>query len=366
MRVFICGILRRFAKFEAIRTSLAATTPEELATSSSPKLCRDLSLRLRYNLPAKAGLQRIHVEMCNNIAKREDNDQPEDAPLPPTLKIADAHCHPTDSLATLPNITSLTTSLICTMSTSFHDLGHVERLYLEHGSRVVPAFGFHPWHYHKLASTKVPVTPVQAAEDTLEPFVLEDAELATRLIQDQRDFEEWTTLLIGLLKKHPKAIVGEIGMDRAASLPNTNSKLKINANHQCKIFEEQLRIAGRLKRPVSCHCVRAHGHMIDMFKKFGKESPEEFPPAIFGPRIYVSFSTVINARSPKLADRIRAVPADRLLIESDYSTMNAIDAQMAEIVQVVSEATGWSVEETCRRTFENFLRFSHVDPYCTT
>ncbi|TPX42377.1 hypothetical protein SeLEV6574_g05641 [Synchytrium endobioticum] len=338
MRVFICGILRRFAKFEAIRTSLAATTPEELATSSSPKLCRDLSLRLRYNLPAKAGLQRIHVEMCNNIAKREDNDQPEDAPLPPTLKIADAHCHPTDSLATLPNITSLTTSLICTMSTSFHDLGHVERLYLEHGSRVVPAFGFHPWHYHKLASTKVPVTPVQAAEDTLEPFVLEDAELATRLIQDQRDFEEWTTLLIGLLKKHPKAI----------------------------IFEEQLRIAGRLKRPVSCHCVRAHGHMIDMFKKFGKESPEEFPPAIFGPRIYVSFSTVINARSPKLADRIRAVPADRLLIESDYSTMNAIDAQMAEIVQVVSEATGWSVEETCRRTFENFLRFSHVDPYCTT
>jgi len=51
-------------------------------------------------------------------------------------------------------------------------------------------------------------------------------------------------------------------------------------------------------------------------------SPEEVMrfcrlPAI-GPRFYFSFSSAINARTPdKLVARIRAVPDDRLLVESD-------------------------------------------------
>ncbi|TPX37530.1 hypothetical protein SmJEL517_g00662 [Synchytrium microbalum] len=300
------------------------------------------------------------------------------ASIPNTFQTADAHCHPTDTLASLKNISSQNTTFMCCMSTSFHDLDHVASLYREHPTKVVPAFGFHPWKYNEIASTAEVMTPEQA----LEAFSPEDADLAAKLIENQRPLQEWTTILTEYLTSHPKAIMGEVGMDRAASLPNTNFRLKLNQEHQSKIFEAQLRIAGRLKRPVSCHCVRAHGLMINMFKRIGKESIEEFPPAIcmhsyngepdtiktllkipkIGNRIYVSFSTVINGgKSEKLEKRIRAVPEDRLLIESDYNTMDAIDLQIAQIAHVVAEARGWTLEETCVKTFQNFLRFSNVD-----
>ena len=84
--------------------------------------------------------------MCpkSDIPLNENSNQPAELhaeTLPRTFYVADAHCHPTDTQASLSSITSLTTTLICTMSTSFHDLNHVEKLYIQHPTRVVPAFG---------------------------------------------------------------------------------------------------------------------------------------------------------------------------------------------------------------------------------
>lgn len=87
------------------------------------------------------------------------------------------------------------------------------------------------------------------------------------------------------------------------------------------MFERQLDLAARLGRPVSVHCVRAPGPMLEIFR--GRK-PEELPPRIMmhsyggsdgmvaslvklprkvGQRFYFSFSFAINCcrRSGSLA-----------------------------------------------------------------
>jgi Tat protein secretion system quality control protein TatD with DNase activity len=147
----------------------------------------------------------------------------------------------------------------------------------------------------------------------------------------------WRSRLRALLAAHPNALVGEVGVDRAAVIPG--SKARVRFDHQVALLAEQLALAAEFGRPVSCHCVRGYGHLLTMFQDLARGgggsglppavmlhsyggSPEEVArfclvPAL-GPRLFFSFSSAINGRTPeKLAARIRAVPDDRLLVESD-------------------------------------------------
>lgn len=144
----------------------------------------------------------------------------------------------------------------------------------------------------------------------------------------------WRARMRSLLSAHPKAIVGEVGVDRAAVIPG--SKAKVKWEHQLALLREQLELAAELGRPVSVHCVRGYGHLLQLFA--GMPRGEGCPPAVMlhsyggspeevgrfcrlpviGGRFFFSVSSAINARTPeKLAARIKAVPDDRLLIESD-------------------------------------------------
>lgn len=120
------------------------------------------------------------------------------------------------------------------------------------------------------------------------------------------------------------------------------------------------------------HCVRGYGHLADLFRKL---SPEDCPPKVMlhsfggdvqvinqfvkipkiGDRFYFSFSTVINGKAfAKMAERIKHVPENRLLIESDQNTPSHIDGAMEAAVAVVMHAKGWSLEEAVSRTYQNF------------
>eukprot|EP00879_Flechtneria_rotunda_P018956 GHRR01019899.1.p1 GENE.GHRR01019899.1~~GHRR01019899.1.p1 ORF type:complete len:129 (+),score=21.96 GHRR01019899.1:1681-2067(+) len=99
----------------------------------------------------------------------------------------------------------------------------------------------------------------------------------------------------------------------------------------------EVALAAEFQRPVSIHCVRGYGHLLQFFQQLAKQ-PSACPPKVMlhsyggsleeiprfhklkgiGERFYFSFSHVINQRTPdKLVARIAAVPSDRLLIESD-------------------------------------------------
>lgn len=99
----------------------------------------------------------------------------------------------------------------------------------------------------------------------------------------------------------------------------------------------QVALAAEFKRPVSVHCVKGYGHLLDYFTSLSK-SPDSCPPKVMlhsyggsveeiprfckipniGSRFYFSFSHAINHRTPeKLRARVAAVPEDRILLESD-------------------------------------------------
>ncbi|KAG0296667.1 hypothetical protein BGZ96_008837 [Linnemannia gamsii] len=95
------------------------------------------------------------------------------------------------------------------------------------------------------------------------------------------------------LEAHPHAVLGEIGLDRTARVPepsfvassspekevgegSTATPQKritlalTSIQHQLDIVREQLKLAAALDRPVSFHCVQAYGHWHDFLIQEGR------------------------------------------------------------------------------------------------
>jgi len=107
----------------------------------------------------------------------------------------------------------------------------VEILHRKHPERLRAAFAVHPWFAHRRSA-------------------------------------DWLDELEEYLVRNPSAIVGEIGLDRAAKAPDTG---RCEHEHQLEVFEKQLRLAGRLRRPASIHCVRAFGQLYDVIQSVLKQ-----------------------------------------------------------------------------------------------
>lgn len=96
---------------------------------------------------------------------------------------------------------------------------------------------------------------------------------------------------------------------------------------QRRAFAAQLELAGELGRPVVVHTREAESDTIEMVREAGRAGVRGVLHCFTGPREladvaieagwYVSFSGVITFRKWAADDLIRAIPADRLLVESD-------------------------------------------------
>lgn len=85
----------------------------------------------------------------------------------------------------------------------------------------------------------------------------------------------WEARLEAALQAQPHALVGEIGLDKAARAPETG---QTEWEAQLAVFRAQLRMAGALGRPVSVHCVRAHGPLYEELKGLPPEAAA--PPTL--------------------------------------------------------------------------------------
>lgn len=194
------------------------------------------------------------------------------------------------------------------------------------------------------------------------------------------------------------------------------SPYRVSMEHQKKVLTAQLRLAGDMQRAVSVHGVQAHGIVYETLaatwkgheksvpsKKERKKQqtadkvaaePSEhsdestsqstskpFPPRIClhsfsGPaetvkqyvtpsapcEVFFSFSTTINSWSEtgdgKVEAAVKAVPDDRVLVESDLHTAGEkMDAYLEEVVRKMCEVKGWGLEEGVRKLGENWKRF---------
>lgn len=150
-----------------------------------------------------------------------------------------------------------------------------------------PAFGLHPWYVKERSSV-------------------------------------WLPALRQYLLAHPKAVVGEIGLDRWIRDPDIESQL------EC--FRSQLALAVELDRPATIHCLRAFG-LLEQILLSTPLPPRGFllhsygGPAGMIPRFVelgARFSLSPYFGHPRKAAQLevfKSVPLDRLLVETDAPDM---------------------------------------------
>lgn len=166
------------------------------------------------------------------------------------------------------------------------DWAAVESLAVSESDFVTPAFGIHPWQAYTAR-------------------------------------EGWQRRLEDLLRTHPKAIIGECGLDSWVDQP----EVKI----QQPVFNDHLKLAAKLERPIVIHCLKAWGALFDAFAK--TPPPARFLMHSFGGSIetarrlipmgaYFSFSGYfLQPRKSSVLDVFRKLPKDRILLETDAPDM---------------------------------------------
>ncbi|KXS96225.1 hypothetical protein AC578_9630 [Pseudocercospora eumusae] len=195
------------------------------------------------------------------------------------------------------------------------------------------------------------------------------------------------------------------------------SPYRVSMDHQRKVLSAQLALAGEMSRAVSCHGVAAHGIVYetvaqtwkgherktvskrarkeqqsavrrnasgeDQEDSVGQEAgPKPYPPRLClhsysGPaetikqytdskvpcEIFFSFSTTINAWSEdgngKVEAAVKAVPDDRILVESDLHTAGEhMDRYLQQAVEKICQVKGWELEDGVIRLGQNWKRFA--------
>lgn len=209
-------------------------------------------------------------------------------------------------------------------------------------ARNLPAFGLHPWD--------VPTAP-----------------------------SGWERILREILLAHPRASVGEMGLDRWIEGHDLAA--------QEAAFRVQLALAVELDRPLTIHCVRAIGPLMDLvralplprrgFLLHSWNGPVELVPELVRRGTYFSFSAhhLRPTKADLRAQFASAIPADRVLVETDAPALcpapefrryelppspEGVEqnhpANLLRNIEELARVRGLSVAETAALTNANFAR----------
>ena len=169
------------------------------------------------------------------------------------------------------------------------DWSQVAALADKHPDLVIPSFGLHPWYAHQ--TTEHP---------------------------------DWLDQLTRFLDITPHAGIGECGLDRWIK--------GYDIELQSGIFIAQLKLAAERNLPLSIHCVRAWGMLIEIleshplpargFLLHSYGGSAELIPRLTKLGAYFSFSgSLFHPNNQNRQNIFQQVPADRLLIETDAPDM---------------------------------------------
>lgn len=204
---------------------------------------------------------------------------------------------------------------------------------------VLPSFGYHPWYLHEATA-------------------------------------DWQRNLEHHLDAVPSG-VGEMGLDRwKPSLPY---------ERQEEFFTIQLRLAAERNLPASIHCLQAWGRLQELLQAQARPvrgfvlhsygGPVEMVPGLAKLGAYFSFpGYYLQERKSRQREIFKAVPADRLLIETDapdqllpsekvLHPLTAADgaslnhpANLPAVYHGLAEFLGEDAEQLAQRVAANFQR----------
>jgi len=205
---------------------------------------------------------------------------------------------------------------------------------------VLPSYGLHPWHVNARSA-------------------------------------HWRERLTGLVE-NGRAGIGEIGLDRWIAGHDLPA--------QTEVFTWQLALAARHNLPASLHCLKAWGALWEIlrthplpqcgFLLHAYGGPAEMVEGFARRGAYFSFSGhFLHERKAARRELFRAIPADRLLVETDAPDMPlpsectrftlppAPDgrplnhpANLRAVYEALAELRGWTLEALTAQVAENFER----------
>ncbi len=197
----------------------------------------------------------------------------------------------------------------------------------------LPAYGVHPWHAHRVSPG-------------------------------------WQERLAARLAAEPQASLGEIGLDRWVASPPLDI--------QRAVFIDQLRMARDFQRPVTIHCLKAWGPLMEALA--AAPSPPRFLMHSYGGSIELARQLIplggffsisghfLHPRKAAALEVFRQLPRERILLESDAPDMPPPAAQITHplpdgllnhpanlpaIGSALAAALGIGTEEFARLTRHN-------------
>jgi TatD DNase family protein len=226
--------------------------------------------------------------------------------------------------------------------TSESDWPQVAKLAENHPDFVRPTFGLHPWFAHQRSN-------------------------------------RWLETLISYLDHFPHASIGECGLDRWIKHPALDEQLAT--------FLPQLALARERHLPITIHALKAWGPLLEAFKKEPPPTHGFLLHSFGGSPELIAQLTPLGARfsfsgyflQPKKAsilESYRAVPPDRLLLETDAPEMlppteiithplpenQNHPANLPAIAQALAQHLQRPVEELIATCTANARTFFNLEP----
>jgi TatD DNase family protein len=150
--------------------------------------------------------------------------------------------------------------------------------------------------------------------------------------------DNWQSVFDRTLQTHPHAAVGEIGLDTLILRPERQQKPPFDTirvapiDEQMEVCSWQLRWAAEHDRAASIHCVRAWPQLHEILRStplpragfllHAYSGSAEQIPQLVESGAYFSFNTShLDPRKTRQREAFKAVPLDRLLVETDAPAM---------------------------------------------
>ncbi|SCX91141.1 TatD family hydrolase [Flavobacterium caeni] len=155
---------------------------------------------------------------------------------------------------------------------------------------------------------------------------------------DESWIEADLQIIEGKLQTNNCLAVGECGLDKRIEVP---------MELQQSVFDKQLALAEKYKKPVVIHCVAAFQELVETKKKMNISVPmivhgfsknEQVARQLLDNGFYLSFGKYL-LRNPELEGVFKMVPDDRLFLETD-----TVEESIVEVCELAAKYKQTSVE----------------------
>jgi len=171
---------------------------------------------------------------------------------------------------------------------------------------------------------------------------------------DEQDVESKLQLLENVAQSKRVKLIGECGLDR---LKGPSLLL------QQAIFEKQIALAEKVRKPVLVHCVKCYSELLAIKKKLQPQIPlvvhgfnnkPELGGQLLDAGFYFSLGTAILRQESNAAQLLQRIPLNRLFLETDDKG-NAIE----EVYEAAAVITKTPLNELKDNIFANWMSLNN-------